>query len=522
MDKLSKFGLMPQILATVTLFLTIQANAVTNSSTDNQILMLGNQRVSIDQVPKPPEIIGKSVFDGFYLGIGPNLTALTGEAIENTDNSPLYNDIGPGRAKYPLSDYNLGVTGFGGIGKVFNQNIYLGGELFANYSPLKTKGYNSQVYRSDGSYLHGFAAEVKSYYTLGGGLRIGYLLSQKAMVYALVGGDFTQFKVISNDADKGSSIQGKSPQLTKDLIGFIPGIGMEAMLNKNWALRAQYTYPLYDKFTDSFIGNHSAPPYSIINAKTKYDLARSSFNLAAVYHFDVADMQNPTLPLYDRSEISLLNGWYMGIGPELTALTGQVKVKRLDMRYNSTEENSPCISSYYPGIQIFGGYGNNYRQWYVGSELFADYSPVKSEHTNDGGNVIYQTLWKLRSDFSYGAALRGGYMLSPRLMIYALLGADLTQFRINSYKGDYYHIAKFDASPQKTKDIIGFMPGIGIESMLYKNLSVRMQYTYTLYRSITDSYLIYENGSTYMNPFEDKYKPAISAFSLLLSYHFMQ
>jgi len=521
MEKLIK-SLISGTLATAILSIAIQANAVTNTSTDNQIIMLGNQQIAVNQVPKPPKIVGKSIFDGFYLGIGPNLTALTGKATENTDNSPLYNNIGPGRAKYPLSDYNLGVTGFGGIGKVFNQNIYLGGELFANYSPLKTKGYNSQVYEV-GSYLHGFAADVKSYYTLGAGLRIGYLLSQKAMVYALVGGDFTQFKVISNDADKGSSIQGKSPQLTKDLIGFIPGIGMETMLNKNWALRAQYTYPLYGKFTDSFIGNQSAPPHSTINAKTKYDLARSTFNLAAVYHFDVADMQNPTLPLYDRSEISLLNGRYLGIGPELTALTGQVKVSIINTKYNFTEKNSPCLSSYYPGVQIFGGYGNSYKQWYVGSELFADYSPIKSEHTNDGGNVIYQNLWKLRSDFSYGAALRGGYMLSPRLMLYALLGADLTQFRINSYKGDYFHIlpAKFDTSPQKTKDVIGFMPGVGMESMLYKNLSVRMQYTYTLYPDITDSYIIPANGSTFKNQFKDKYEPAINAFSLLLSYHFM-
>ncbi|KPJ68053.1 MAG: hypothetical protein AMJ43_01190 [Coxiella sp. DG_40] len=520
MDKLNKISLVLGTLAMATLSFAIQANAVANSRTDNQIIMLGNQQVAVDQVPKPPEIFGKSMFDGFYLGIGPNLTALTGKATENTDKSPLYPDIGRGEAKYPLSDYNPGVTGFGGIGKVFRQNIYLGGELFATYSPLKTKGYNSQVYKA-GSYLHGFAADVKSYYTLGAGLRIGYLLSQKAMIYALIGGDFSQFKVVSNDADKGSSIQGKSPQLTKNLVSFTPGIGIEAMLNKNWALRAQYTYSLYDKFSDNFTGIHPAS-HIIINAKTKYDLARSIFNVAAVYHFNVTDMQNPTYSLYDRPEISLLNGWYFDIGPELTALTGQIKVKRLSLKYKFTEKNSPCISSYYPGIQILGGYGNSYKQWYVGSELFADYSPVKSEHTDIGGNIIYQTVWKIRSDFSYGAALRGGYMPTPGLMFYALLGADLTQFRINSYKGDYYHAAKFDTSPPKTKDVIGFMPGIGIESILYKNWSVRMQYTYTLYRSITDSYKICENGSTYMNPFEDKYEPGISAFSLLLSYHFMQ
>ncbi|KPJ68052.1 MAG: hypothetical protein AMJ43_01185 [Coxiella sp. DG_40] len=512
MDKLNKISLVLGILAVATLPSAIQANGVTNSRTDNQIITLGNQQVAVDQVPKPPQMIEKSVFDGFYLGIGPNLTVLTGKGMWNTTKVPSHPHLS-GEDSWPLSDYNIGISGFAGIGKVFNQKVYAGGELFANYSPLRTRGYNSHVTYSDPTKepKHGYSADVKSYYNLGGALRIGYLLSQRAMIYALIGGDYTQFKFISHDGNKPGGIYAVTPKRTKNVVTFMPGVGIESMLNKNWALRAQYTYSPYLEFKDAFTGtiHKDGPPTDV---KVKYNLARNIFSVAAIYHFNSPDTQNlPTSPYY-MLEQSLLNGLYIGAGPEFIATIGKMII---DTETSGFRDKVPLrISSYYPGVGILGGYGSSYKQWYVGNELFANYSPVRSKlHTIIGDNHI--DVYKIRSDFSYGAAVRGGYMFSPKLLAYLILGVDFSRFEANSKQG-YNPKGNYVSGPKKGNTLVGFMPGFGIESLLYKNLSIRAQYTYSLYT--TNIRISYTVNNKHIS---EEYNPVRSTFGLFLSYHFM-
>ncbi|KPJ68139.1 MAG: hypothetical protein AMJ43_01675 [Coxiella sp. DG_40] len=441
--------------------------------------------------------VGKSVFDGFYLGIGPSLVATTGKAKTDFDSSPLkYTVFGyPGTEELPLSDYKFGVSGFGGYGITFYQNYYLGGELFANYSPVKTFGAEWNF--TDGR--HWYATQVKSDYTLGAALRIGYLLSQKSMIYALVGGDYTSFKVKSIDSTMTANrLIGVSPSLTKHVIGFIPGIGMETMLTKNWALRGQYTYSLHQSFSDTYTGLRKDLE-TIIHAKTKYDLNRSTFNLAAVYHFNPQGTQNTMLPLSSNPG-EFLNRFYLGLGPELTAVTGETKQVAPDV-----ERLYKGISSFYPGITGVGGYGIGYQKWYMGGELFADYSPVKSEVKLDGGN-IHISGSKIESDYNLGAALRGGYLFSPKSLVYVLMGADFTQFKLRTTKTNWADPNVYIETPQATKNVVGFMPGIGFESMINHNLSARIQYAYFLYPTLKDQ------GT--------KYEVARSRLTALLTYYF--
>ncbi len=513
MDKLkllNKISLVPGTLAIAALSITIQANAVANSNTDNQIILRGNHQVSVNQVPKPPELLKASVFDGFYLGAGPSLIATTGTAKTDFDKSPLKWTVygQPGHEKFPLSDYGFGVGGFGGYGLTY-QNLYAGSELFANYSPIKTFGIKEDTRSGD---AHWYADQVKSDYTLGAALRVGYLLSQRSMIYALVGGDYTNFRVKSIDGNKGASLYGNSPSVTKHVLGFMPGIGMETMFNENWALRGQYTYSLYSKFTDTYKGTtQEGDP--IINAKTKYDLNRGTFNLAVAYHFNPSDtQQNSMLPLFNNPNESL-SGFYLGLGPELTAVTGTVK----DGWVNDYKaDSSTKISSCYPGVTAVGGYGVNVGpNWHVGGELFADYSPMKSKITYLGGH-IYEYWHQTKSDFSYGAALRGGYLFSPKSMIYALVGADITRFKVRMYDGNWEESTIYTA-PWKTRNMIGFMPGIGFESMINQNLSARVQYTYSIYPSLKENFSFVRFVAEDLS---SKYEPARSRITALFSYHF--
>ena len=484
-------------------------------NTDEQILIWDGQKMPTHEVPPPPKKPEPSIFDGFYLGGGLNLIGTNGNAKIDTDYYPPTKK--PADEKFPLSSYNLGITGFGGYGKTFKQNFYLGGELFANFSPMKTKGFNET---SSGATKVTFT-EAKSHYTLGGALRFGYLLSKKTMVYALLGGDFTQFKVRSNKATVliiNYYINHDAKQKTKNTFGFMPGVGIEAIIYKNLALRMQYTYSLYPSFTDSYIIYVAQKK----NEKTKYDLSRNTFTLGLTYYFSPPGALAPHIPtIEDLADYNPLDGFYFGAGGNLTALNGSADLKYVNPVTSAWSKKNYKISSYTPGLTGFAGFGGSYQQLYLGSEFFASYAPLESKSTIDSGCSAHLTRAKIKSDYSLGADMRFGYLLSPTTMIYALLGANFTQFKVKSDDGSGYvpPYLDFNAnSPAMTKDEVGFMPGVGIESIIYKHLSLRVQYAYTLFPTFTDSYKITWAGGE--KNAKMKYDPSENTFTVAVAYHF--
>jgi len=529
MDKLNKISIIG-ILVVTTLSLSMEAKAngaapEPDYGLDAMFLPAAPAKVTPKPVKQAPQPLAKpvgSVFDGFYLGAGVNFIAATGKAKLDTGYYP--DTTQPGTQKFPLSSYDLGLSGFGGYGKVFKQRFYLGGELFANYSPMDITGSKAT---NDFNLGYNERAEIKSDFALGGALRLGYLITDRAMLYALLGADYTRFKMTSSDIGQPDGSTWKSPGVNKDVVGFLPGIGMEVMLYKNLALRAQYTYALYPNFSDSYV--RTLPSGVKENEKMQYDLARSTFTLGLDYHFAPPGTYNSISPIiYDTTKNSPFDGFYLGIGGDFVATTGDMKNASTNLTNNNTRTERYRISSYDLGITGLGGFGKTFKQrFYLGGELFAGYLPMESKSTSsgvfhDGVNAIQvdRTDAEVKSDYSYGGGLRLGYLVSPKVMAYVLAAADFTQFKAEAHdeKGVPFATYLNYTSPRLTKDVVGFMPGIGIEAMLYKNLSIRGQYTYSLYPSFTDSFTTKDNGDTYKH--EVKYNLSRSIFMLALAYHF--
>lgn len=196
---------------------------------------------------------------------------------------------------------------------------------------------------------------------------------------------------------------------------------------------------------------------------------------------------------------SNFNGFYLGIDASLVRYGGTVE-NRVDnditsisnngyvYQYQISYETKGGISDLTPKLQMSAGYGTIFKDGsnsplYFGGEIFADTAPMKDEYYVNGllgGGTVYTIQSSVESDYSFGGALKLGLQVMPHFMFYALLGVELGNFRYKFYStdiGDY----SFD------KNQFGFKTGIGIEQMLSKKLSLKIQYSFTDYAGFNNT-----------------------------------
>ncbi|RDI38378.1 outer membrane protein [Aquicella lusitana] len=143
---------------------------------------------------------------------------------------------------------------FGGYGATVNQNIYLGGEVFANLTSTSAdiKVDSDNVKDS-----------IKNKYGYGISFIPGVMLSDHTMVYGRAGLVRSRFEV--KESAPVSSSQSKT------LTGGQLGIGIQTSLTQNVDLRGEYDYTSYR--SANFSGNKLSP-------------ATDQFNLGLIYKFD--------------------------------------------------------------------------------------------------------------------------------------------------------------------------------------------------------------------------------------------
>lgn len=159
---------------------------------------------------------------------------------------------------------------------------------------------------------------------------------------------------------------------------------------------------------------------------------------------------------------------------------------------------------------IFAGYGKTLNSnFYLGAEIFARYAHAKPEtktshdqfEVNPLSSIplanLSQSYVKVDSDFSYGGALKGGYLITPKTMFYVLAGIEYTKFNVNvghMFIGTDEHIINNDAilthpfvvnNYSFSKGKVAFMPGVGLETMLTDNFSLKAEYTYACYGDLS-------------------------------------
>lgn len=175
------------------------------------------------------------------------------------------------KLKASTQDINLGFfaqnPGFGGnlflgYGRVLNNQMYLGGEVYSNL------GYRKQSILATGTERQ---PTVKTKYELGVMAKAGYLVSQQALLYVGLGAQNARFDFNaprSNDVVTG----------TYNKWGFAPSVGMDLAINQNWQIGARYTYVNY---RDIDFGKDATGTESL-----SYKPARNTFGLNVTYRFN--------------------------------------------------------------------------------------------------------------------------------------------------------------------------------------------------------------------------------------------
>lgn len=189
-------------------------------------------------------------------------------------------------------------------------------------------------------------------------------------------------------------------------------------------------------------------------------------------------------------------------------------------------------SNYYLGIEGFGRYANSKSD--VNVSDFVGTVTVTPFGTTVGPNEAFTTSLEVKSDWSYGGDIKLGYLINPKTMIYLLAGIDAREYDVNvthsianvSSSTLPANALMYSYSFDKTK--VGFMPGVGIETMLTDKLSLVGQYTYSWFSSFDNSVVAGPvaitppsfSTATLASEATDSVKMARGIYSLGLTYHF--
>lgn len=156
---------------------------------------------------------------------------------------------------------------------------------------------------------------------------------------------------------------------------------------------------------------------------------------------------------------------------------------------------------------LLAGYGQYFNSmWYLGGELFVNTSGA-SQSVNTtvvSAGTVAQANSKFTVGTSWGVGLLPGIKVNDSTLFYVRLGYN--QARLKGQQS--FTLGGVTASTNKNNWQGGFNYGLGLETAIYPNLSLRGEYSHTNYNSFSNAL----TGT--------KYNPADNQYMLGLLYHF--
>jgi outer membrane immunogenic protein len=173
--------------------------------------------------------------------------------------------------------------------------------------------------------------------------------------------------------------------------------------------------------------------------------------------------------------------------------------------------NSHVISENGLAGGIFAGFGMYWcNRLYLGGELFMNNSAAsQSQNFNvtTSGTAVGSSA-KVSSGASWGASLLPGLKVNDHSLVYVRFGYNQAYLRSQSnYAVTTGGVVTSGASAILSQWQGGFNYGLGIETAVYHNVSVRSEYSHTSFDSYADG-----NGTTY--------SPSDNQLMVSLIYHF--
>lgn len=207
----------------------------------------------------------------------------------------------------------------------------------------------------------------------------------------------------------------------------------------------------------------------------------------------------------------LLDGFYVGVG---------VGYDSYRIHSNFSADDGDAAGSFSTNQSatgwmgsIFAGYGRYFDWFYLAGELSAATSNASSNvsfnATDDEGNAAaFNGNFKART--TYGIHIIPGIKLSDSSLLYVRAGWVRTNSKVNVSgaftDADTAPATNVGFSDSNSRWTSGGMYGVGIETYVADNVSVRGEYTYTSYNNVNTNF--------------GRFQPSNNEFELGLLYHF--
>jgi len=188
-------------------------------------------------------------------------------------------------------------------------------------------------------------------------------------------------------------------------------------------------------------------------------------------------------------ETMLKDGFYVGVqgGYDMYRLKEDVNLEDTDE--DELETNPKLNANGWVG-GAFLGYGKYWDNFYLGAEIFANASGAKSDmdttlETSDGDILDLDTDIKVKSE--YGISLLPGIKVNDDTLFYVRLGYNWARVDVDTdVETNVGGFVVGGGGDDDSETVHGFNYGVGIETLLVDNFSLRAEYTYTKYND-TDS-----------------------------------
>lgn len=193
----------------------------------------------------------------------------------------------------------------------------------------------------------------------------------------------------------------------------------------------------------------------------------------------------------------LKDGLYVGIGTGYDVF--RIRESTIQISTRGELLNPPLAAKGWMG-NLYAGYGRYFDCFYVGGEVFISASDAKTGYAVSSINSIYDLTFKVRN--SWGVDLLPGLKLNESTLFYLRFGFVRSYF--NSHEILQYDLVNH--SVRNTPSSNGYHYGLGFETVIYCNLSLRGEYTYTSY-------------SSYFSTIGNRFSPSNNQAVLGLIYH---
>jgi len=177
-------------------------------------------------------------------------------------------------------------------------------------------------------------------------------------------------------------------------------------------------------------------------------------------------------------EVTLRRYFGLSLGANFASLKPNISRIRSSgsLDSQSLSPNTPKLSW---GANLYGGCGTNFDHFYIGAELSGGYNTLKYNQTTTKFALPQDTI-TFKQPLNLGLDFTPGYITSQKdFLFYGRLGLATSLFNMRINNHDKSAVNKF---------VFGWRAGFGMEYFISEAFSTRLEYIFTNYNNINQTY----------------------------------